>query len=278
MDLRRALNAISDVVANRPPALREFDQIYMKHADILLQTELISKHFVDKDIIFIGDGDAVGLCLAYLTEIKEIKLGPRYIKVLDFDERVVNSVNNFAKRYNISHKITAQLYNVVDPLPEEVRGVYSGFYTNPPYGAKNHGTSIKVFIQRGLEASGYESIGCVVLADRADDNTWAEGVLFTVQKGLIDNNCLITEMVPNMHTYHLDDDKKLTSCSLIFRKELSEPLRSSLPLENEVRRNFYGDGKHLNVRYVRDIREYNEWGFAVSKEYNLENMEEKIDE
>jgi hypothetical protein len=33
IDLRAAVNAISDVAQNRPPPLREFDQIYMKTGD-----------------------------------------------------------------------------------------------------------------------------------------------------------------------------------------------------------------------------------------------------
>ena len=42
IDLREALNAISDVVQNRPRALREFDQIYMKSGDMVLQSEFVA--------------------------------------------------------------------------------------------------------------------------------------------------------------------------------------------------------------------------------------------
>lgn len=52
MDLRAALNAISDVVANRPHPLRDFDQIHMKTADMLVQAEHISKWFNNKDVVF----------------------------------------------------------------------------------------------------------------------------------------------------------------------------------------------------------------------------------
>ena len=45
LDLRQAFNALSDVVVNRPSALREFDQIYMKVSDMLLQAELMSRWF-----------------------------------------------------------------------------------------------------------------------------------------------------------------------------------------------------------------------------------------
>ena len=41
-DFRQAMNALSDVVVNRPPPIRVFDQIYMKFGDMLLQTQLLS--------------------------------------------------------------------------------------------------------------------------------------------------------------------------------------------------------------------------------------------
>jgi hypothetical protein len=36
IDLRSAINAISDVVQNRPRPIRELDQIYMKTGDMVL--------------------------------------------------------------------------------------------------------------------------------------------------------------------------------------------------------------------------------------------------
>ena len=66
IDLRACLNAISDVVNNRPRPLREFDQIFMKTANMLLQTEHVSRLFEGKRVVFIGDGDAIGLCLVHL--------------------------------------------------------------------------------------------------------------------------------------------------------------------------------------------------------------------
>lgn len=37
IDLRAAINAISDVIQNRPLPLRNFDQIYVKAGDMVLQ-------------------------------------------------------------------------------------------------------------------------------------------------------------------------------------------------------------------------------------------------
>ena len=66
IDLRSALNAISDVVQNRPRPLREFDQIYMKAGDMVLQSELVARWADGKLLVFIGDGDSISVCVAYL--------------------------------------------------------------------------------------------------------------------------------------------------------------------------------------------------------------------
>lgn len=42
IDLREAINAVSDVVQNRPRPLRDFDQIYMKTGDMVLQSEFVA--------------------------------------------------------------------------------------------------------------------------------------------------------------------------------------------------------------------------------------------
>lgn len=65
LDLREASNAVSDVVVNRPEALREFDQIYMKIADMLFHAELVGRWVDGKTMVFLGDGDAIGLNLVH---------------------------------------------------------------------------------------------------------------------------------------------------------------------------------------------------------------------
>lgn len=66
VDLRAAINAISDVIQNRPRPLRIFDQIYMKAGDMVLQSELVARWSDGKRLAFIGDGDAISVCVAYL--------------------------------------------------------------------------------------------------------------------------------------------------------------------------------------------------------------------
>ena len=117
VDLRRAINAVSEVVQNRPKPLREFDQIYMKTGDILLQSEVVAHWSDDKRLAFVGDGDAVSVAVAYLKARGVLDFGPSEITVFDFDERIVSAVKRFADKERLEG-LDAQLYNVLDPFPD----------------------------------------------------------------------------------------------------------------------------------------------------------------
>src|SRR5471032_3037874 len=117
-DLRNAINAISDVVQNRPPPLREFDQIYMKVADMVIQAEYVARVFDDRHVVFVGDGDGIALSAAHLKAQQVIDYGPKSITLLDFDERIVTSVQRFGEKLRGVVDISAHLYNVADSLPD----------------------------------------------------------------------------------------------------------------------------------------------------------------
>ena len=253
LDLREAFNAMSDVVVNRPAPLREFDQIYMKISDMLLQAELLSRWFEEKQVVCIGDGDAIGLTLVHLKANGVLERGPKHVHVLDFDQRVVNSILAFAKNYQLQEKISAELYNVADPLPKVHIANFEAFYTNPPFGASNEGRSVEAFLKRGDEALGANGIGCVVMAD--DPNLdWTRAVVKQVQKYLLFNGFIFRELLPQFHHYHLDDDPELTSCSLIAARFGDEGVKSvSEALPKEDLANFYGKLSPLEVRYVVDL-------------------------
>src|SRR6266516_885495 len=116
IDLRAAINAISDVVQNRPRPLRQLDQIYMKTGDMVLQSEFVAKWAEGKRLAFIGDGDAISVCVGYLQKREIIPYGPSEIVVFDFDERVCGAITRFADAEQLKN-LSAQLYNCLDPFP-----------------------------------------------------------------------------------------------------------------------------------------------------------------
>ncbi len=181
IDLKAAINAVSDVVQNRPRPLREFDQIYMKTGDMVMQSELVSRWADGKRLAFIGDGDAISVCTAYLSAKGILDTGPAHITVFDFDERIVKAVTRFADKERLDN-LDAELYNCLDAFPDVEP--YDRFYTNPPWGASNAGESVKVFTQRGIDQELFDRVQDVLDARSAPGtrdrklNHYLKGLLF----------------------------------------------------------------------------------------------------
>ncbi len=252
IDFRSCLNALSDVIINRPPPLRHFDQIYMKLPDMLLQAELIGRWFNDKDVLFVGDGDAIALSLVHLHSQQLLPNGPNFVKVLDFDQRIVNSINHFADNYSLTETISADLYNVADALPTEHWQSYDAFYTNPPWGKSNNGESVCAFIERGIEAVKGNALGCIVIGDHPA-YLWTHVVQLKTQRMVIEAGFRVAEMLPKFHHYHLDDAPDLTSCSLVIERKTEIPSEyKSQKLSPERLEHFYGAASPLRYQYVID--------------------------
>ncbi len=269
IDLRDAVNAVSDVVQNRPRPLREFDQIYMKTADMVLQSELVA-HWADgKKLAFIGDGDSISVCVAYLKKRGIVGYGPSEITVFDFDERICGAITRFAERENLA-QIQSQLYNCLDPFtwPSD----FDCFYTNPPWGESNLGESVKVFVQRGLEATAYRGEGMVVIADDLELD-WPKQVLANVQAFALQSGSFVQRMMPRLHAYHLDDNPNLRSCNLIFKSlPGGRPPGPSERITDASRlSHFYGRDCPPRVHYVREKMRL-DYGKANENEYHFEPM------
>jgi N4-bis(aminopropyl)spermidine synthase len=250
IDLRAAINAVSDVVQNRPLPIREFDQIYMKTGDMVMQSEFVSRWADGKRLAFVGDGDAISVCVMYLAARGILDTCPAQITVFDFDERIVNAVKKFAQAEDLGN-LDAVLYNCVDSLPNVE--AFDCFYTNPPWGASNGGESVNLFAERGFELLRYEGSGLVVIADD-EELAWPGQVLQAVQKFANDRGFYVGRMTPRLHSYHLDDAPDLKSCNMVFtsvtdneRDFVSEPRRG------EDLTHFYGKNSAPRVRYVRDL-------------------------
>ncbi len=270
VDLRKAINAVSDVVQNRPRPLRVFDQIHMKTGDMVLQSEMIADWADGKRLAFIGDGDAISVCVAYLRARDVLNFGPTHITVFDFDERTVEAVMNFADRERITN-LDARLYNVLDAM--EPDKLFDCFYTNPPWGASNNGESVNVFIERGMEAIGHVGEGVVVIADD-DELEWPKRVLASVQGFAARGGFYVSRMQRKLHEYHLDDAPDLKSCNLYLAALPGNRAGGPSVAITDPRRleNFYGLSQEPRVRYVRARRRL-DYGVAHEDEYELEFLE-----
>lgn len=272
VDLRAALNAVSDVVQNRPRPLRVYDQIHMKAGDMVMQAEIVADWANGKRLAFIGDGDAISVCVAYLQAKEILSFGPKHITVYDFDQRTVNAVNRFADRAGIPN-IDAQLYNVLNAMDEHAD--FDLFYTNPPWGASNNGESVNIFVERGIEATRYAGEGMVVIADD-DELEWPKRVLASVQSFALDRGFYVTRMQRKLHEYHLDDAPDLKSCNLYIGAlpgNAACNARPSIAIDDAVRlSNFYGRSKAPRVLYVME-RNRLDYGVAHEDEFELVLLE-----
>lgn len=273
IDLKDAINAVSDVVQNRPRPLRDFDQIYMKTGDMVLQSELVARWAHGKRLAFIGDGDAISVSVALLKHRHIFDEGPSLVTVFDFDQRICSAISRFADHERIE-TLRSVHYNCADALPSQMIGKFDCFYTNPPWGASNAGESVKAFMQRGFEATGYCGEGLVVIADD-HELAWPQHVLAASQKFALDAGQYVQKMQPRMHLYHLDDNPELRSCNLFFKALPVErqPVASE-PLAAERLANFYGRGQPLTIRYVLE-RKRVDYGKAHDDEYEIQPMENK---
>lgn len=270
IDLRTAINAISDVIQNRPLPLRNFDQIYMKAGDMVLQSEFVARWAHGKRLAFIGDGDAISICVAYLYARGILNYGPSEITVFDFDESICSAVERFGDRERLE-TLHARLYNCLEPFPGPTDFDY--FYTNPPWGASNDGESVCVFMQRGMEATNYAGEGLLVIADD-DELEWPKRVLARAQQFANNSGFFVQKMMPKMHSYHLDDAPNLRSCNLLF-KALSgnkPPGQSTHVTDAKRLENFYGRDNAPKVKYVREKKRL-EYGKRHDDDYWLEMLE-----
>ena len=268
--MKAAINAISDVVQNRPRPLREFDQIYMKAGDMVMQSEFVARWADGERLVFLGDGDAISVCVAYLQRRGIIDYGPSKIKVLDFDERIVTAIKRFADRERLE-TLDADLYNCIDALPDEHR--FDCFYTNPPWGQTNGRKSVNVFVQRGMELVHHSGKGVIVIADD-EELEWTQQVLANVQSYALNEGFYVSRLMPKLHAYHLDDAPDLRSCNLLIQSRPGNERTSTSEAvtDRERLKDFYGKGLAPTVRYVRQ-RKRVDYGKAHDDEYAVEDFE-----
>lgn len=159
---------------------------------------------------------------------------------------------DFGEKLHPKIEISAHLYNVAEALPAKHFGSYDGFYINPPWGASNDGESVIAFLERGSQATREQSLGIVVIADDPE-LLWTQEVLRDTQRRALELGYVVSELMPQLHLYHLDDAPDLRSCSCLFRRIEPGCMQvTSEPLEPARLNNFYGKSSPLRFRYVRE--------------------------
>ena len=212
--------------ATRPASLRDFDQIPMRSADLAQQARLVAPYLSGKRVAFVGDHDCTSLWVGLICRSEGIPL-PSQMIVLDFDQRLLDVVTDFARKYGFGDRMDVRLYNVFDPLPDDLRHKFDWYYCNPPYGSHNQGQSPILFVSRGSELVGHGQ-GIVLLPDDPS-RSWTRPAMRNVQRAMAQAGWTITDAVRNLHRYHLDDDPDLASSMLIVHRDAASA-QGSIPM------------------------------------------------
>lgn len=135
-----------------------------------------------KNIVFLGDDDLTGICLALANKDCNVT-------VLDADKRLIDFINDIAQKYKL--KINARVLNVMNKIPKDLRMKFDVLMTDPTP----------------------EKIPFTVFMNAAIDLLKKEGVLYTsiyssammknmdLQRIITDMGLYITEMISGFTHY-----------------------------------------------------------------------------
>lgn len=226
---------------DRPKPIRAVDQIFMLPGSQLIQALLAIDYLKYRDVVFVGDGDCMALVIAHLAQHNVFK-GPGKIRVFDFDERLLAFMEQAIIDLDIlPDLISLHLYNVRNPIPEKYAQAHEVFYTNPPYGSADGGECGKVFLGRCMEFCKPAPSWGMALLPFAHKETWSKLAMANIQRFLCDHGYVVSEMIREIHQYHLEDRPSLRSCNLVVDRveNKSVPFAGQRLNSNEIQR-FYG--------------------------------------
>jgi len=260
-ELRKYINidpSWVDIVAQvtqhpaRPYPNRINDQIFMLPGSQLIQSLLVDDYLKYRDVVFVGDGDCMGLVIAHLTNRGVLKKGPAKIRILDFDERILEFNKIVIKDLSLPPDlISLERYNVRNPIPERLKGAHDVFYTNPPYGSSDEGNCGKIFISRCMELCKPAPSWGIAILPFAHKEDWSRLAMYNIQSFLSDYGYVVSEMIREIHQYHLEDRPSLMSSNVVLdRVKNVEPPYCNKRIEDKDMIHFYGSSEEKMPEYI----------------------------
>jgi len=177
-----------EICKNRPINLPEFDQGSIDEEDVIKRVEFIYERgdLLKSNILVIGDDDLISIALA-LTKL------PNKIYVLEIDKRLVDFISEVSKKYNL--RVNALLYDVKNPLIENLTNRFDIFITDPPETLR----ALKIFLSRGIKSLKKRGAGYFGLTTLESSlNKW-----FEIEKFIIEEGFVITDIRRKFSVYPL---------------------------------------------------------------------------
>jgi predicted methyltransferase len=142
-------------------------------------------------ILFLGDDDQISVAVALTGQALGRVPFARRLTVLDIDQRRLDKIAEIARSDGLA--IECRRYDARAPLPEDLRGQFQAFETDPPYTLD--GASL--FAARGIEAlgAGLGLSGFLSFAELAPDDTLG------LQRRLGALGLAVIEILPGFNRY-----------------------------------------------------------------------------
>jgi len=177
-----------ELAKNRPEAVVDYDQGYVTPETTVSRVVLLAQKgdIQGKELLVLGDDDLLSIAAA-------LSGYPKRVVVVEIDERIVEFINNTARREGLNiETINLDLRN---PLPESVLKSFDTFWTDPPETPE----ALELFIGRGI--AGLKGPGCAgyfgITYSESSKFKWREfQKVLTGKLGVV-----ITDMINNFNEY-----------------------------------------------------------------------------
>ena len=232
------------VTKSRPLPTSKYDQGFIRPIDTIKRLAFMYQRgdIEGMDIFILGDDDLLSVAIA-LTGMA------RSITVVEIDERINRFIIDFCEKRGIDN-VHVKRYNVIDELPEEARGRFDVFVTDP---VETY-TGLFLFVARCMEAlKGKGSAGYMGFTHlEASLKKW-----WKFERFVVEANMVITDIVRD-YTYYPENENQwrhfYESYEVMKKFDLPIPevdwYRSSF-----VRFEAIDDVKVPQVKAPKDLRE-----------------------
>lgn len=142
-------------------------------------------------VIVLGDDDLMSISAALLARCLGVDRLARRITVLELDPRILEVLERVAESEALDIEIRP--HDLRDPLPQDLRGAFDVFETDPPYTR----SGVRLFVSRGVEAldPGLGRQGFLSLGARDPDEHLA------IHRDLLKMGLVLNDLIPAFNTY-----------------------------------------------------------------------------
>jgi predicted methyltransferase len=139
--------------SRRPKADTKLDQAHATPETSLRRAlyMLDGGSLAGRNVLFLGDDDLTSVAAGLLNVAKGIS-------VVDIDGRLLETITEISEEEGLG--IECVLHDLREPLPEELKGAFDTFLTDPPYTTPG----LELFLSRGIQALRWRKTSTAYLA------------------------------------------------------------------------------------------------------------------